>query len=311
MRKSFYWNIPFLLVLTACNQHKIDTDASGVFEADEVIVSAEQNGKLLSFPVQEGDTLSKGALVGNIDMSNTMLQKQQVQATIAALRDKTTNPKPQMELVQRQLAVEEAQLAQQLREKTRTENLLKADAATQKQLDDINSAIDVLQKQIAVSKQQIALDNSNIATQNRTIYSEQAPLEKSAAQIQDNINKGQIINPTKGTVLTKYALQGEMTTMGKALYKIANLDTVILRAYVTGSQLTQVKLGQAVKVYSDQGSDQYREYAGIVYWISDKSEFTPKTIQTKDERANLVYAVKIHVKNDGLLKLGMYGEVKF
>lgn len=305
----------FLLVLlvaaAACNQHKIDTDASGVFESDEVIVSAEQNGKLLSFPLQEGDTLSKGALVGNIDMSNTMLQKQQVQATIAALRDKTTNPKPQMELVQRQLAVEEAQLAQQLREKTRTENLLKADAATQKQLDDINSAIDVLQKQIAVSKQQIALDNSNIATQNRTIYSEQAPLEKSAAQIQDNIDKGQVVNPIKGTVLTKYALQGEMTTIGKALYKIADLDTVILRAYVTGSQLTQVKLGQMVKVYADQGSDQYREYAGTVYWISDKSEFTPKTIQTRDERANLVYAVKIHVKNDGFLKLGMYGEVKF
>jgi HlyD family secretion protein len=323
MRKSPFWRarpirqpFPFpilvlILVLAACNQHKIDTDASGVFESDEVIVSAEQNGKLLSFPIQEGDTLSKGAMVGNIDMSNMVLQKQQVQATIAALRDKTTNPKPQMELVQRQLAVEEAQLAQQLREKSRTENLLKADAATQKQLDDINSAIDVLQKQIAVSKQQIALDNSNIATQNRTIYSEQAPLEKSAAQVQDNINKGQVINPVKGTVLTKYALQGEMTTMGKALYKIANLDTVILRAYVTGSQLTQVKLNQTAKVYSDQGSNQYREYTGIVYWISDKSEFTPKTIQTRDERANLVYAVKIHVKNDGFLKLGMYGEVKF
>jgi HlyD family secretion protein len=311
LNRFFTPPLALILILAACNQHKIDTDASGVFESDEVIVSAEQNGKLLSFSIQEGDTLSKGALVGNIDMSNMMLQKQQVQATIAALRDKTTNPKPQMELVQRQLAVEEAQLAQQLREKTRTENLLKADAATQKQLDDINSAIDVLQKQIAVSKQQIALDNSNIATQNRTIYSEQAPLEKSAAQVQDNINKGQVINPVKGTVLTKYALQGEMTTMGKALYKIANLDTLILRAYVTGSQLTQVKLNQPVKVYSDQGSNQYRDYAGTVYWISDKSEFTPKTIQTRDERANLVYAVKIHVKNDGFLKLGMYGEVKF
>jgi HlyD family secretion protein len=311
MKKLSLFTLSIALLATSCNQHKIDTDASGVFESDEVIVSAEQNGKLLSFPIQEGDTLAKGALAGNIDMSNTLLQKQQVQATIAALREKTTNPLPQTELVKRQLAVEEAQLAQQLREKTRTENLLKADAATQKQLDDINSAIDVLQKQIAVSKQQIALDDSNIATQNRTIYSEQAPLEKSAAQIQDLINKGQIINPIKGTVLTKYALQGEMTTMGKALYKIANLDTVILRAYITGSQLTQVKLGQAVKVYADQGSDQYREYPGQVYWISDKSEFTPKTIQTRDERANLVYAVKIHVKNDGYLKLGMYGEVKF
>ena len=300
-----------IVLATSCSQKKIDTDASGVFESDEVIVSAEQNGKILSFPIQEGDTLAKGAKIGNIDMSNTMLQKQQVQATIAALHDKTTNPLPQTELVERQLAVQESQLAQQLRERTRTENLLKADAATQKQLDDINSTIDQLQKQIAVSKQQIALDKSNIATQNRTVYSEQAPLEKSVAQIQDNIDKGQIINPIKGTVLTKYALEGEMTTMGKALYKIANLDTLTLRAYVTGSQLTQVKLGQTVKVYSDEGANQYREYPAEVYWISDKSEFTPKTIQTRDERANLVYAVKIHVKNDGYLKLGMYGEVKF
>jgi HlyD family secretion protein len=300
-----------VLTAAACNRNKIVTDASGVFESDEVIVSAEQNGKLLSFPIQEGDSVAKGAVIGQIDMSNTIIQKEQVEATIQALKQKTTNPLPQTELVKRQLAVEESQLEQQKREQTRTLNLLKADAATQKQLDDINSSIDQLEKQIAVSKQQIALDNSNIATQNRTIFSEQRPLEMSAAQIQDNINKGQVVNPIKGTVLTKYALQGEMTTTGKALYKIANLDTLILRAYVTGSQLTQVKLGQTAKVYADQGSDQYREYSGEVYWISDKSEFTPKTIQTRDERANLVYAVKIHVKNDGYLKLGMYGEVKF
>lgn len=299
------------LFVAACNSHKLVTDASGVFESDEVIVSAEQNGKILSFPIQEGDTLAQNAIVGQIDMSNTILQKQQVQASIAALKEKTTNPHPQIELIKRQLAVQEVQLAQQQRERTRTENLLKADAATQKQLDDINSMIDQLQKQIEVSRQQIALDNSNIATQNRTITSEQAPLEKSAAQIQDNIDKGRIVNPIKGTVLIKYALQGEMTTMGKALYKIANVDTVTLRAYVTGSQLTQVKLGQSVKVYSDEGKDQYKEYPGQVFWISDKSEFTPKTIQTRDERANLVYAVKIRVRNDGLLKLGMYGEVKF
>lgn len=308
MRKMIFWGFLFL---AACNSHKLVTDASGVFESDEVIVSAEQNGKILSFPIQEGDTLARYAIAGQIDMSNTVLQKEQVQASIAALREKTTNPHPQIELVKRQLAVQESQLAQQLRERTRTENLLKADAATQKQLDDLNSMIDQLQKQIAVSKQQIALDESTIATQNRTITSEQGPLQKTADQIQDNIDKGRIVNPIRGTVLTKYALQGEMTTMGKALYKIANVDTVTLRAYVTGSQLTQVKLGQAVKVYSDEGKDQYREYPGQVFWISDKSEFTPKTIQTRDERANLVYAVKIRVKNDGFLKLGMYGEVKF
>jgi HlyD family secretion protein len=311
MKKTVAILFAFALLVSACHQNKIQTDASGVFESDEVIVSAEQSGKILHFPIKEGDTLSKGAIAGNIDMSNTILQKQQVQATIAALRQKTTNPRPQTELVKKQLAVQQSQLAQQLRERTRTENLLKADAATQKQLDDINAQIDQLQKQIAVSQQQIALDDSNIATQNRTITSERDPLEKSVAQIQDQINKGMIVNPISGTVLTRYALEGEMTTTGKALYKIANLDTLTLRAYVTGAQLTSVKLGQTVKVYVDQGTKDYKEYAGQVSWISDKSEFTPKTIQTRDERANLVYAVKIRVKNDGYLKLGMYGEVKF
>jgi HlyD family secretion protein len=300
-----------LLLAASCKDSRPDTDASGVFESDEVIVSAEQNGKLLSFPIHEGDTLKRGAVVGSIDINYILLQKQQTQATIQALREKTTNPVPQIELVKRQLAVQESQLAQQEREKTRTENLLKADAATQKQLDDINAQIDQLQKQIAATRQQIALDNSNIATQNRTIFSEQQPLEKTAAQFQDQINKGQVVNPLTGTVLTKYALEGEMATTGKALYKIANLDTLNLRAYVTGAQLTSVRLGQPVKVYVDQGAKDYRQYPGQVYWISDKSEFTPKTIQTKDERANLVYAVKIRVKNDGYLKIGMYGEVKF
>ncbi len=301
----------FAALVSSCNQNKIKTDASGVFESDEVIVSAQQNGQILSFSIKEGDTIRKGAIIGDIDMSNSIIQKQQVQATIQALGEKTTNPQPQIELVKKQVAVQQSQLAQQIRERTRTENLLKADAATQKQLDDINAAIDQLKKQIAVNEQQIALYKSNIATQNSTVLSEKAPLEKSAAQIQDEINKGKIVNPISGTVLTKYALQGEMTTTGKALYKIADLDTLSLRAYVTGSQLTAIKLGQRVKVYADYGTKNYKEYAGQVSWISDQSEFTPKTIQTKDERANLVYAVKIRVKNDGYLKLGMYGEVKF
>ena len=308
-------NAPAVLFVSAmltfaCNQNNYKTDASGVFESDEVIVSAEQNGKIVSFPIKEGDQIRKGVVVGRIDVSNTVLQKQQLQATIQSLREKTTDPKPEIELVKRQQAVQEAQLAHQLREKGRTENLLKSNAATQKQLDDMNAAIDQLQKQIKVSKQQIVLDESKIATQNRSILSEQNPLEKSVAQIQDQINKGQIVNPISGTVLTKYALEGEMTIIGKALYKIANLDTITLRAYITESQLTSVKLNQLVKVYTDDGAKNYKEYPGQVYWISDKSEFTPKTIQTRDERANLVYAVKIRVKNNGYLKLGMYAEVK-
>ncbi len=168
-----------------------------------------------------------------------------------------------------------------------------------------------MQKQIEVTKQQIALDESNVSTQNRNVFSEKDPLEKSVAQIQDQINKGRIINPINGTVLTKYALAGEMITTGKALYKIANLDTLTLRAYITGSQLTTIKLGQQVQVLIDKGKKEYSQYAGTISWISDKSEFTPKTIQTKDERADLVYAIKIRVKNDGFIKIGMYGEVKF
>jgi len=310
MRKLSAILLVFAVLTSSCNQNKLKTDASGVFESDEVIVSAQQSGLILSFNIKEGDTIRNGAVIGQIDMSNTILQKQQVQATIQALSEKTTNPHPEIELVKKQVAVQQSQLAQQLRERTRTENLLKADAATQKQLDDINAQIDQLKKQIAVSEQQIALDKSNIATENRTVFSEKAPLEKSVAEIQDEINKGQIVNPISGTVLTKYALQGEMTTIGKALYKIADLDTVTLRAYVTGSQLAGIKLGQRVKVYTDDAAKSYKEYQGQVSWISDQSEFTPKTIQTKDERANLVYAVKIRVKNDGYLKLGMYGEVK-
>jgi len=311
MRNTIAVLFLFAMLTFACNQNNYKTDASGVFESDEVIVSAEQNGKIVSFSIKEGDQIRKGVVVGRIDVSNTILQKQQVQATIQSLREKTIDPKPEIELVKRQQAVQEAQLAHQLREKVRTENLLKSNAATQKQLDDMNAAIDQLQKQISVFKQQIVLDESKIATQNRSILSEQNPLEKSVAQIQDQINKGQIVNPISGIVLTKYALEGEMATIGKALYKIANLDTITLRAYITESQLTSVKLNQLVKVYTDDGAKNYKEYPGQVYWISDKSEFTPKTIQTRDERANLVYAVKIRVKNNGYLKLGMYGEVKF
>ncbi len=309
--KSFF-AIPALITIAFVSCDKKETfDASGNFESDEVIVSAELNGKLLSLNVKEGDTLSKGAVVGQIDVSNFSLQKEQTQATIQALGEKTSNPLPQIELVKRQLAVQQSQLANLQKERQRTENLVKADAATQKQLDDYDAQIDQMQKQIAATEQQIRLDQSNIGTQNRSILSEKGALEKAAAVYQDQISKGRIINPINGTVLTKYAFAGEIAMTGKALYKIANVDTLTLRAYITGDQLSQIKLGQPVKVFTDSGAKTYREYPGTIYWISDKSEFTPKTIQTKNERANLVYAIKIRVKNDGYLKLGMYGEVKF
>lgn len=301
----------FVVAATSCNNNNDNADASGNFEADEVIVSAQQNGEILSFNVDEGDTLSYGKVVGYIDTSDLVLQKAEVQATLQSLHEKTTNPEPQIELVKKQLAVQQTQLAHLEKDQQRFQNLVKADAATQKQLDDINAQVEETKRQIAVTQQQINLYHSNIATQNRSILSEKAPLQKSIAQIEDQISKGQIINPVKGTVLTKYAMQGEMATIGKPLYKIADIDTITLRAYITGSQLPQIKLGQQVKVLIDSGSKAYKEYPGTISWISGKSEFTPKTIQTKDERANLVYAIKIRVKNDGYLKIGMYAEVKF
>ncbi len=311
MKKTVYFLASIiLLAITSC-RNSFKSDASGTFEADEVIVSSEQTGKLLSFPVSEGDTLAKNDIVGQIDVTTDKLKAAQIEASINALQQKTNNPEEQVFFFKRQLMVQQAQLAQQLREKNRIENLLKADAATQKQLDDINAAIDQLQKQIAVTQQQMQLNVSNVNTQNRSILSEKDPLQKSVAQVQNQISKGAIICPITGTVLTKYAYEGEMTSIGKALFKIANLDTITLRVYISGTQLPQVKLGQPVKVLIDNGDKDFKEYTGKISWISSKAEFTPKTIQTKDERANLVYAVKVRVKNDGYLKIGMYGEVKF
>lgn len=301
--------LALLLLFNACNSNKNNFDAAGNFEADEVIVSAQQNGVIQQYSLREGDHLSAGQTVGQIDVSIPTLQKEQIQASIAALHDKTYNTQPQTELVKRQLLVQEAQLQQQYREKTRTENLVKSDAATRKQLDDLNAGIEQLERQINVTKQQLALNNANTATQNRSILSEQAPLEKSLAQYAEQIHRGQIISPITGVVLSNYALKGEMATVGKPLFKIANTDTLYLKAYVTGTLLSDIKLGQTVQTRIDQGKNDYKYYPGQITWISDKSEFTPKTIQTKNERANLVYAIKISVRNDGYLKIGMYGEM--
>lgn len=298
-----------IAVLQSCYSKRESFDASGSFEADEVIVSSEIGGRLLSFNVQEGDSLTGGQIVGTVDAKTVALQKEQVEATIASLSQKTSDITPQVELLQKQLGVQQEQLTNLVHERERTERLVKADAATGKQLDDINYQVDVLRKQIAVTQQQIAVQKSNTATQNRSILSEGKPLEKQAAQLEEQLAKSKISNPINGVVLTTYAENGELMSPGKALYRIADLSELTLRAYITGTQLAQIKLGQPVTVLVDKGEDNYRKYSGTIYWISDKAEFTPKTIQTKEERANLVYAVKIRVKNDGYLKIGMFGEV--
>lgn len=309
MIKKQIYALSFGLLLGACGNNDNSFDASGTFEAEEVVVAAEAGGKLITFDIEEGETIPAGQLVGTIDAENLTLQKEQVQESIRALGEKTTDVTPQIRLLETQASVQQAELARQLKEKKRTENLIEADAATQKQLDDINAQIEILQRQISVIKQQIRVQKNNIQTQNRSILSEGKPLEKRVEQLEDQLNKANIINPVEGTVLTKYAEAGEITAPGKALYKIADLKTLILRAYISGAQLSEIKLKQAVLVRVDKGEEEYKEISGRITWISDKAEFTPKTIQTKDERANLVYAIKIRVKNDGYLKIGMYGEV--
>jgi len=309
MKTGIYITALFIITLAGCKDKENAFDASGTFEADEVIVSSELAGKIISFTVEEGQSIAKDSSVGLIDAQNLSLQKEQVEETIKALREKTSDVSPQIKMLQDQLAVQQSQLDNLQHEKKRIENLLKQDAATSKQLDDINAQIDVATRQMSVTSQQINVQRNNTATQNRSVLSESGPLKKRVEQLNDQLQRASIVNPIGGTVIAKYAEPGEITASGKALYKIADLSSMTLRAYITGDQLPQVKLGQQLKVLVDDGADKYKELPGQITWISDKAEFTPKTIQTKQERANLVYAIKVNVKNDGYLKIGMYGEV--
>ena len=304
-----------LIILTAflfvsCSSSNGKFDAQGVFESDEVMVASEVPGKLLSFEVNEGDSLSMSQVIAHIDSAALVLQKAQLTASKQALHQKLMDVAPQVELLEKQLEVQSTQLSNLNYEKKRIDNLLKSDAATKKQQDDLVFQIESLTKQMNVTKQQIKVQQSNVATQNRAIMSELDPMNKRIDQVQDLINKSNVVNPIQGTVLTTYVRTGEMIGAGKPLYKIANLETLTLRVYITGDQLSSIKVGQTVKVFVDKGKSEYTELPGTISSIASKAEFTPKTIQTKDERANLVYAVKVLVKNNGYLKIGMYGEIK-
>jgi HlyD family secretion protein len=292
-------SLPFAMLLTgmiSCNQTETKYDASGTFEAVETIVSAQGSGAIKELNLEEGQVLKVGQVVGYIDSVQLYLKKKQLEAQIRA----TLSGKPD---IAAQTASLEEQLRQAKREQLRNENLLKDDAATKKQLDDANTQVDVINKQIAALQSSLSITTANLTDQAR-------PLSVQIEQINDQLDKCRIINEVNGTVLTKYAEASEVTDVGKPIYKIAELDTIILRAYITGDQIPHVRIGQEVKVLVDSTKDTYKNYTGVVEWVSDKAEFTPKTIQTKDERADLVYAVKIRVKNDGLLKIGMYGEIK-
>lgn len=286
-----------VISLLSCNNDKNNFDASGTFEAIETIISADANGMITAFNIEEGQLLEADKTIGYIDSTQLYLKKLQLEKQINA----TLSKKPNVSI---QLASLNAQLSKANLERNRISNLLKEGAATPKQLDDSNAEIEVLKTRIEAQK-------SNLSITSEGINSDATPLYVQVKQIEDQLHKSKIINKSKGTVLTKYAEVNEMTSQGKALYKIADLSTIVLRAYISGNQLPNIKLNQKVTVSTDDGKGGFNTTEGRITWINEKAEFTPKTIQTKDERANLVYAIKVKLKNDGRYKIGMYGEVKF
>lgn len=296
MKKISFFTLSALLWLSSCS-NKLKYDASGTFETEETIISAEATGRIKEFNVEEGQTLKAGEYVGFIDTAQLYFNKQNLKAQI----DAGLSKRPE---IAKQVAALQVQLQDAQHEQTRIANLVKADAATQKQLDDQTFMVAQIQKEIDAQ-----LSTLDIST--TSITKETMPLRALIDQINDQLAKSYLINPVNGTVLAKYARVDEEATPGKPLYKIADISSLLLRAYITNDQFSQIKLGQKVKVYIDSTANTYREYEGVVTWISDKAEFTPKSIETKDERANLVWPTKITVKNDGYLKIGMYADVKF
>ncbi|MBF9140359.1 HlyD family efflux transporter periplasmic adaptor subunit [Hymenobacter sp. BT439] len=284
-------------LLAGCQTEEPRFDASGNFETTEYVVAAKAQGQLLRLAVTEGDELPAGREVGVIDTTQLYLRKRQLQASTRAVRQQTPN-------VSAQLGALAQQLANLQRERHRVVNLVKADAVPSKQLDDIDY-------QIATARQQLAAQRSALSTQASGTAAQSAPLQEQVRQVVDQLRQSRVTNPVAGTVLTVYVEPSEVVNYGQPLYKIGDTKTLILRAYVAGDQLTCVKLRQPVKVLVDAPGGKRREYDGRVQWISSKSEFTPKVIQTKEDRVNLVYALKIAVPNDGSLKIGMPADVLF
>lgn len=294
--KKIYIIASIVLLLTACGKKEKEYDATGTFEATETTVSAEQSGTLLSFSLNEGDEVEEGREVGLIDTTQIWLKIQQTRATKAVYNSQ----KPDME---KQIAATRQQLAKAQTEQRRYQELVNDGAAPRKMLDDAVSQVQVLQRQLAA---QI----SSLSTSTDALNKQMAATDVQVNQLRDQLQKCHIYTPVAGTVLEKYVERGEFVATGKPLFKVADTQQMYLRAYVTSAQLQHIKVGQTVKVFADYGNGQRKAYDGRVSWISSRSEFTPKTILTDDERADLVYAVKIAVKSDGYIKIGMYGEVK-
>lgn len=297
MKKSYALILCSLLQFMACSDKDSLKDATGVFEATEIIVSAEANGKLLRFDAQEGKQLKKDEILGQIDTVQLSLQKMQLRAQQLSIEAGKPDVPSQVNATEREIEKLEF-------EKVRTQKLVEGDVATQKQLDDIDSQLLVLQARLRAQKKSLGSSIQAIDAQNNAI-------DVQIDQLNDQISRCQVKSPIDGSVLVKYTEQGEFVNLGKPLFKVADMENMVLRAYVTAQQLKDLRINQKVKVLAEFGADETKEYEGEITWISDKSEFTPKTIQTQDERANLVYAVKVSVKNNGFLKIGMYGGLKW
>ena len=295
--KKIFFIAASAAIFTACGNSNNDYDATGTFEATEVTVSAEQNGRLMFLNIEEGDLVEAGKQIGLIDTVQLYLKACQIGATKTVYAAQ----KPEIE---KQIAATREQLSKAKTEYERYSRLVKDGAANQKQLDDAESQMKVFEKQLAAQLSSLYNSTNSLDAQMTTTDAEKL-------LVLDQLDKCHISSPITGTILEKYAEEGEYATIGKPIFKVADIHEMYLRAYVTTSQLQNVKLGQSAKVYADYGDGDRMEYAGMVTWISSKSEFTPKTILTDDERADLVYAVKLLVKNDGYIKIGMYGEVKF
>jgi HlyD family secretion protein len=282
-----------VMLLAACSGKNDRSDAYGNFEVDDVMISAEASGKLLTFTAIEGKSLGKGELVAVIDTTDLVLKRSQFDAQKTSISARIDNIRAQIE-------VQKQQKQNLLTDKARIEKLLKDGAATQKQLDDVNGQIELVDRQIASINTQFASVNAELEVVNTQI-----------AQLEESISKCKIYNPSEGIVLEKFAEPNEITAFGKPLYKIADMNEMILRVYISGDQLPNIKLDQEVEVLIDQDKKTNRKLTGVVSWVSETAEFTPKIIQTKEERVNMVYEVKVRVKNDGSLKIGMPGEVNF
>ena len=280
----------------ACSDKNKEYDASGVFEAAEVMVSARGTGELIRFDIREGQTVKAGEALGLIDTTQLHLRKLQLLGTLKAVDSRRYN-------VERQVASLRGQIAAQKRELARFESLVRENAATRKQQDDIAAHLAVLESQLAAQTETLASGNASLDGETQAMSAQ-------LAQSEDQIAKSIVASPIDGVVLAKYAEQGELATQGRTLFKVADLENMFLRVYITADQLTSLQLGQRVRAFADWGEKERHEYEGTVCWISDKAEFTPKTIQTRNERANLVYAVKVAVTNDGYIKAGMYGDVQ-